>query len=123
MSITERDIKILKKTSSRSFRLVFAILASSFIVFLLIMAVINLYICSRFALMEGFTISDVFLKWTEGISPSKQYSGTLLIAIQRLQTALTQIALALFCGLILWFKQSASKRNARILTFIEKNKI
>jgi hypothetical protein len=73
--------------------------------------------------MEGLTISDVFLKWTEGISLSKQYSGTFLIAIQRLQTALTQIVLAFLCGLVLWSKESAAKRNARILKFIEEKKI
>jgi hypothetical protein len=99
----------------------FAILMSFLVVFLLTMAGINIHLCNRFALMEGLTISDVFGKWTEGISPSGQYSGKLLIAIQRLQTALTEIAMAIICGFVFWARQLASKRNARILNFIEEN--
>jgi hypothetical protein len=101
--------------------LAFAILGSFLIVFFLTMAGINLHLCIRFALMDGLTISDVFVKWTEGISLSGQYSGRLLMAIQRLQTALTEIALAVICGFVFWFRQLASKRNARILNFIEEN--
>ncbi len=122
MSITEQDIKVLRKTSSKSFRLAFTIMACFLIVVFLITAGLNIYFCHRLALMEGLTITDIFVRWTKGISLSEQYSGKLLSAIQRLQTALTSIVLAIIFGLLLWFKQSASKRNARILRFIEEKR-
>ena len=91
--------------------------------FFLIMAAINLQLCRRFAVVEGLTVPQIFSKWVEGISPKRVYSGTLLIAIQRLQMAMTLIVLAAFGVFALIVRLSASSRNARILTFIEERKM
>jgi hypothetical protein len=87
------------------------------------MAAVNLQICRRFAVMEGFTVPQVFSKWVEGISPKGEYSGTLLIAIQRLQNAMTLIALAAIFAVVLLARLSAWNRNARILRFIEEREM
>ncbi len=121
MSITDRDIKLLRKSASKSYRLLFSISFFLLIVCCLTTAAMNIYLCNRFALMEGLTISDVFAKWTEGISQSGQYSGKLLMAIQRLQTALTVIVLAFLGGIFFLTRHLASQRDARILRFIEEN--
>ena len=121
MSITQKDIKILRRMSSTSSRSVVFISISLMIIFFLILAAINFRLCQRFALADGLTVSEVFSQWLEGISPSELYSGKLLLAIQRLQAALTQIAVAIIFGLVLWAQQSSALRNARILKFIEEN--
>ena len=122
MSITERDIKVLKKTSSKRVRLTFIIIFSFAILFCLVMAAVNLQICRRIAVMEGLTVSQVFSKWVEGISPTRNYSGILLIAMERLQNAMTLVVLAAFSAFCLWVGLSALNRNARILRFIEDRK-
>lgn len=68
MSITDRDIKMLRKSASKSYRLLFVISFVFLIVCCFSTAAMNIYLCNRFAQMEGLTVSDVFIKWTEGIS-------------------------------------------------------
>jgi hypothetical protein len=73
--------------------------------------------------MAGSSVGEVFTKWREGISSVELYPGILLMAIQRLQMALTSVVLVIFFGFVLWARLSASNRNSRILEFIEKVKI
>ena len=101
----------------------FIILFSLTILFFLVMATVHLQICRRFAVMEGLTVSQVFSKWVEGISPTRNYSGILLIAMQKLQNAMTDIALAAISAFFLLVGLSALNRNARILRFIEERKM
>ncbi len=122
MGIYERDIKALRQTSSATSRIVSCSVLSLMIILLLVLAMLNFRLSYQFGSLVGLTISDVFQKWLEGLSTSGVYSGKLLLAIQRLQTALTQIALAVIFGLVLWIRESTSKRNARILKFIEERK-
>ena len=118
MSITEQDIKALKKTSSKSQQWALFILPLM-VLFLLTMATLNLSLCHRFASMEGLDISEVFSKWVEGFSITDHYPGTLLMAIQRLETALIEIFLVILFGFLFWTRKSSFKRNARLLKFIE----
>lgn len=122
MSISESDIKALRKTSSRGFRLACTIGISLVITLFLIATVINIWLCYRFAVQAGFTVAEVFSKWIIGISESEVYLGILVLSIQRLQMALTSLAVAMILGLALWGLLSTSNRNARILKFLEENK-
>lgn len=123
MSISEGDIKALRKTSSRRFRLACTIGISLVITLFLITAVIDIWLCHRFAVQAGLTVVEVFSKWIAGISASEGDLGILLLAIQRLQMALISLAVAIILGLTLWGLLSASHRNARILKFLEENKL
>jgi hypothetical protein len=123
MSMSERDIKALRKTSSRGFRLACTIGMSLVIILFLILTAINMWLCHRFAVQAGLTVVEVFSKWMVGISASEAYLGISLLAIQRLQMALTSVAVAIILGLTLWGLLSTSKRNARILKFLEESKI
>jgi len=69
--------------------------------------------------MEGLSIPEVFSKWVKGFSITDHYPGTLLLAIQRLQSALIEIFLAILCGFLFLARKSSFKRNARLLKFIE----
>jgi hypothetical protein len=123
MSISESDIKALRKTSSRGFRLAWTIGISLVITLFSTATVINMWLCHRFAVQTGLTVVEVFSKWIAGISASEVALGILLLAIQRLQMALLSLVVALILGLILWGLLSTSSRNARILKFLEENKI
>jgi len=122
MSISENDIKALRKTSSRGFRLACSIGISLVITLFLIATVIHMWLCYRFAVQAGFSVVEVFSKWIVGISEPEVYLGILLLAVQRLQMALTSLAVAMILGLTLWGLLATSNRNARILKFLEENK-
>lgn len=123
MSITEQDIKALKQGTSKRFRVITLIVMPLTIIILLCVGILNFLLCYRFATMAGLSVSQVFEKWIEGIDLSQQYSGVLIMALQRLQTGLTQIILAIFFVFLLWAQQSITKRNARILKFIEEKNL
>ena len=123
MSISESDIKALRKTSSRGFRLAWTIGISLVITLFLIATVIHMWLCHRFAVQAGLTVVGVFSKWIAGISASEVDLGILLLAIQRLQMALISLAVAIILGVTLWGLLSTANRNARILKFLEENKI
>jgi hypothetical protein len=120
MSISESDIKALRRTSSRGFRLACIIGISLVITLFLMATVVNMWLCHRLAAQAGVTVAEVFSKWIAGISASELHIGILLLAIQRLQMALTSLAVAVVLGLTLWGLLSTAGRNARILKFLEE---
>jgi hypothetical protein len=123
MSLSERDMKALRRTGSGGFRVAWTIGIAVVITLFLIAAAINMWLCQRFAVHVGLTAVGVFGRWVEGISASEVHLAILLLAIQRLQMALTSLAVAAILGLTLWGLRSTSKRNARILKFLEENKM
>jgi len=120
MSLSEKDEKLLRRTGSSSFRVITFIVLSLTVTILLVLAILNLQLCLRFASSEGMTITEVMGKWVTGISATEVYSGELILAMQRAQVALTQVLIAVILGIVLWERQSLSKRHARILGVIEK---
>jgi predicted membrane-bound spermidine synthase len=121
MSLDESDIKALRRTSSTGFRLACTIGMSLVITLFLMATVVNMWLCHRLAARAGVTVIEVFSKWIAGISASEAYLGILLLAIQRLQMALTSLAVVGILGLTLWGLLSTASRNARILKFLEEN--
>lgn len=123
MSLTERDIKSLKDTTSKGYRLFIFIFFPIATITLLCAGIFNFLLSHRFATMEGLSILRVFEIWWEGISLSQQYSGGLIHSIGRLQSGLTNICFFFVGIFVLLAMRIKISRDARILKFIEENKL
>jgi len=122
-TITEDDIKALRKSQSKAVRLTALIMIPLLVVFLIVAGGVNLYFCSRFSDMAGMSMAEVVRGWLAGIDISKEYSGTYLRALERWETSIIQFAMAGFGGVMFVVARRTSKRNARILRLIEQKRI
>ncbi|MFA5177576.1 MAG: hypothetical protein WC440_05480 [Candidatus Omnitrophota bacterium] len=121
MKLPEKDIKFLRKRTSRLACVVPAIFFPLAIVINLVVAIMNFTLSARIAKILGLSFIQIIEKWIEGISVSKEYSGIFLKAIERWETGLLQLTVALFILLffVIWLKQVG--REKRILKFIEEH--
>jgi len=112
--ITEKDIKNLKffDTKFAKFVYYFVIIIPFF---WLIMGGLNLQLASKLGDNAGYSLSELFNAWSSGIDLQKNYSGRHLMAIQRLQTSLTNFAFAVVCTILPFVFNKVRKRNKRIL--------
>ena len=69
------------------------------------------------------SMAEVIRSWFADIDPSAEYSGIYLLAIGSWVTAILHFGEAGFLALIFVINQRLSKRNARILKFIEQKGI
>jgi hypothetical protein len=115
MRITKRDIKVLKQTSSKQFRLAATIGVGLAIMVFLLGAVNDIRLCRSFAAMAGLTFGQVFGTWIKGVPASQAALEIVLLATQRLQMALISLAVVAILAVSLWTLLATSKRNVRIL--------
>jgi len=115
MGITKRDIKVLKQTSSKQFRLACTIGIALAIMVFLIGAVNNIRLWHGFGALAGLTVGQVFSTWIKGVSESQASLEIVLLATQRLQMALISLAVVAILVVALWALLTTSTRNARIL--------
>src|SRR6266849_4895229 len=76
--IAESDMKALRASSSRRYRVIVLSVFPFMIVACLVCAVGNFLLSARFAGMAGMTTSEVRSHWFADLSVSEQYSGALL---------------------------------------------
>jgi hypothetical protein len=117
--ITESDIKALRTTSSKSYRVILLTVFPFGIVVFFACGVVNFLLSARFAETAGVTMREVIGTCFSEPSASQQYSGMLLKAVGHFETGLMEVvAVAFYAGLmgIAW-KQH--RMNTRILKFIE----
>jgi hypothetical protein len=122
-TITEQDIKALRKSQSKAVRLTTLIMIPLMFAVMVVVGGINLYFCSRFSDMAGMSMVEVIRGWFAGIDTSAQYSGMYLKAMERWETSIMDFTVAGFAVLMFVVGRRASKRNARILRFIEEKGI
>jgi hypothetical protein len=115
MGITKRDIKVLKQTSSKPFRLASAIGIGVAIMVFLLGAANDIRLCHSFAAMAGLTFGQTFITWIKGVPASQAALEIVLLATQRLQMALISLAVVAILAVSLWTLLATSKRNVRIL--------
>jgi hypothetical protein len=115
MGITKRDIKVLKQTSSKQFRLASTIGIGLAITVFLVGAVNDIRLCHSFAAMAGLTFGQTFVTWIKGVPASQAALEIVLLATQRLQMALISLAVVGILAISLWTLLAAANRNARIL--------
>jgi len=118
--ITEKDIRVLQKSQSKAVRLTTLIMFPFAVTFMVAVGGINLYLCSHYSSMAGISVADVIRGWFAGIDTSANYSGMYLKAMERWVTAITQFAAACAMAFMFAAARRASRRNARILRFIEE---
>jgi hypothetical protein len=122
MRITKRDIKVLKQTSSKQFRLASAIGVGLAIMVFLLGAVNDILLCRSFAAMAGLTFGQVFGTWIKGVPASQAALEIVLLATQRLQMALISLAVVAILAVSLWALLATASRNARILESLKRKR-
>lgn len=115
MGITKRDIKILRQTSSRQFRVACTIGLCVAIAVFLLGAANDIRLCRDFAAMAGLTFGQAVIIWIKGVPASQAALEIALLATQRLQMALISLAVVAILAIALWTLLAAANRNARIL--------
>ena len=90
------------------------------IMIFVVVGVINLHFCSRFAELAGMNMAEIIRSWFHGIDISAQYSGKFLKALERWDTAIIEFSVPGIMALMTVSARQAMKRNARILKFIEE---
>jgi hypothetical protein len=122
MGITKRDIKVLKQTSSKQFRLAAVIGIGVAILVFLLGAMNDIRLCLSFAAMAGLTFGQTFSTWIRGVPASQSALEIVLLATQRLQMALISLAVVAILAIALWTLLAAANRNARILQSLKGKK-
>lgn len=118
-TLTEADVNALRRSGSKAVRITLL----AFALFLFVVGVINLVLCSRFAGLADTTMIEVIRGWFAGVDTSATYSGVYLKAMDRWVTGITELVLAGFLALAWVFARRDAMRNARILKFIEEKGI
>lgn len=75
------------------------------VVLILLAAAWNLRSAARIAAVEGKTLGDIFRVWWGGYAPRALYSGTTLLAIDRIE-----VSLLLVTVLVIWAVHAYSIR-------------
>ncbi|MCX6991866.1 MAG: hypothetical protein NT011_01860 [Kiritimatiellaeota bacterium] len=122
ISITEKDLRVLRKRTSKGTRIAVMIAFPVVIVFNVVAGIINFHLSARFASFVDLTFPQVIQKWFEGTSVTEQYTGIFLKAIERWTTGLIQITFAVFFAVLLISTLKRIARERRILAFIEENR-
>jgi hypothetical protein len=121
MKLPEKDIRDLRKRTSRLACVVPMIAIPLVIVMNLVVAIINFTLSARIAETLGLSFIQIIEKWIEGISVSKEYSGIFLKAVERWEIGLLQLIVAFFILLLFVFWLHRVGREKRILQFIEEH--
>jgi len=90
-------------------------------IFVIIMALLNLYLASKLGVTEGYDLLFLFKSWKSGIVATKQYSGGYLIAIERLEMAILLLGGALIWGIVAFKVRVTRQRNHRIVEILRRH--
>jgi hypothetical protein len=113
-----KDLKYLKRSQTRGARIggwVLAVVACVFIV----VGVLNVRLAAKLGTMQGMGVQELFQRWLPGPQVTEQYSGAFLLAVNRLQTGITEVVYGLVIAVIFYAYNKSRQRNKRILKFIE----
>jgi predicted membrane-bound mannosyltransferase len=118
-TITEEDVKALRKAQSKAARLMGLIMIPLFVGLLVVCGVINLYFCSRFAHGAGMSMAEFIRSWFSDIDVSQTYAGMYVKALEVWGNAIIELTVAGLGAFMFVIARKVAKRNARILKFIE----
>ena len=119
--ITDKDIPVLRKGTSRYVLWTINIAFPLVVILFTFAAVINMKLATRFAELDGLTLEQLLRTWLHGIDIGRSYSGAFVKATEVWTTALLQFTLAYLFFLPIWIaKNKEIARNKRLLTHIEK---
>src|SRR6185369_9308270 len=96
----ERQISGLSRYEGRSVRVAIVLLCIAAMV-LVALAALNLRAASTHATLANTSLASVFTLWLNGPVPEAMYSGHILLAFERIDTAVFQLADAPFALIVL----------------------
>jgi hypothetical protein len=108
----------VSRYEGRSFRVAIVLLCIAPIV-LVTLAVLNLHAAATHANLANTSLTGVFSLWLNGPLPEATYSGHLVLALERIDTALFQLADAPI-ALIVIFALRRRRKSARELLALLK---
>lgn len=114
----ERQISGLSRYEGRGFRVAFVLLCLAPIV-LVTLAALNLQAAATHAKLADNSLTGVFTLWLNGPLPEATYSGHLVLALDRIDTAVFQLADAPI-ALIVTFALRRRRKSARELLALLK---
>ena len=121
--ITEKDIRMLRKTANKRTRLLMDLFMGSVIVFWSVVAIFNVRVAAMYASFDGLSLQELIAAWVAGWDLYQEYAGVYCVAMERWCTALIQLATAYAFFLPMWLiLRARSARAGRILQFIESTK-
>lgn len=122
MKLTDKDITVLRRQTSRRTVLTIKIAIPAMIILNVIAGVLNLRFSSFFASLAGTTFRDVIAQWFNGIDVNAQYSGLFIKATERWTTSLMQFTVAIIFTIMLAVTLRRIARERRTLAFIDETR-
>lgn len=118
--ISESDIKALRTSSSRLYRVVLLTVFPLGIGLLLVGGVAHFLWSARLAESDGVTVRKVIGVFFSDIDVSQQYSGVFVKALDEFSTGFFEVGAAIIYAAMMAFAWKLRKRNIRILNFIDE---
>jgi hypothetical protein len=118
--MTERDIKRLRRSSSRRYRVGVIVAVTLLMLTFSVCGALNLIIAHRYAQESGTSLAGLFRDDTAGFDIDRTYPGTYVRALDRYTGGLLELMLVpyfLLQGITSWFLMN---RNVRILKTLER---
>ena len=115
----ERQISGLSRYGGRGFRVAIVLLCIAPIV-LVTLAVLNLNAASTHAKLANTSLGGVFTLWLNGPLPEATYSGHLVVALERIDTAVFQFADAPIALIVLFAMRRRRKSTRELLALLEE---
>jgi hypothetical protein len=120
--ITESDMKALRTSASRRYRVIVLTAFPFAIATCLVGGVANFMLSARFAEMSGMTMHDVTNGMFASFPVSEQFPGGFVTAVQRFDLGLILFLAAALQAGMMTLALIYQKRNTRLLKFIEEKR-
>ena len=99
--ITEKEIKILEKATSRGNVITIKYMLPVVACFLALAAVMNLRSASILAEASEMNLRELIVSWTHGFDLNSNYSGVYCVGIEKLSNSMLNFGMAFF-GICIW---------------------
>ncbi len=114
----ERQISSLSRYEGRGVRVAIVLLCLAPIV-LVTLAVLNLHSAATHAKLANTSLTGVFTLWLNGPLPEATYSGHLVLALDRIDTAVFQLADAPIALIVIFALQRRRKSAGELLALLK----
>lgn len=120
--ITEKDIAFLKSYETVLGKIMnWAVILMP--VFLFLLCGFNLYMASRISGNAGYDLGYLLQLWIRGVNPYAEYSGMLVVAMERLLAAALQVCFAIVFVILAYAYHKRRKMDYRILATLKSKGI
>ena len=117
-TLLERQISSLSRYEGRGVRVAIVLLCLAPIV-LVTLAVLNLHSAATHAKLANTSLTGVFTLWLNGPLPEATYSGHLVLALERIDTAVFQLADAPIALIVIFALRRRRKSAGELLALLK----